>query len=100
MAVLDLNGPPPPRRRAPASEQLRFMLERQLRALETYDAGVRLGADPEHLKRFRIATRRARALIRISRSLVDARLAELETELRWLGRALGPVRDLDVLLAH
>lgn len=89
-----------PGRGAPAAEQLRFLLGEQLRALQTRDAGVRLGADPEDLKRFRIATRRARALIRVSRRVLDERLAELETELRWLGGVLGPVRDLDVLLGH
>jgi CHAD domain-containing protein len=87
-----------PRRRAPASEHLQFLLGRQLLVLQTRDPGVRLGTDPEDLKRFRIATRRARALIRATHRLLDGRLAELEAELRWLGGVLGPARDLDVLL--
>jgi CHAD domain-containing protein len=89
-----------PERRAPAVEQLRFVLGQQLLTLEARDAGVRRGTDPEDLKRFRIATRRARALIRVSRPLLEGRLADMETELRWLGSILGPVRDLDVLLRH
>jgi CHAD domain-containing protein len=89
-----------PGRRAPASEQLRILLGEQLVVLHARDAGVRLGADPEDLKRFRIAARRARALIRVTRRFLDGRLAELEAELRWLGGVLGPVRDLDVLLDH
>ena len=87
-------------RRTPAIQQLRLLLGQQLLVLQTREPGLRLGTDPEDLKRFRIAVRRARALIRVSRRLIDDRLAELETELRWLGGALGPTRDLDVLLAH
>jgi CHAD domain-containing protein len=61
---------------------------------------VRDGSDPESLHRFRVATRRSRALIRASRPLVRDQLATLDRELRWLGKASGPVRDLDVLIAH
>ncbi len=61
---------------------------------------MRDGADPENLHRFRVAARRARALIRASRPLVRDQLAALDRELRWLGGITGPVRDLDVLIAH
>ncbi len=61
---------------------------------------MRLGTDPEDLKRFRIATRRSRALIRISGDPLEGQLGDLETELQWLGAVLGPARDLDVLLDH
>jgi CHAD domain-containing protein len=88
------------RRRSPASEQLRSLLEAQLRELERYDPGVRLGDDAEDLHRYRVATRRARALIRATRPLLHDRLDALETELQWLGGLLGPVRDLDVLIEH
>jgi CHAD domain-containing protein len=84
----------------PAAQQLGLLLGRQLLALQAREPGVRLGDNPEDLKRFRIATRRARALIRVSRRLLDGRLTELEAELSWLGGVLGPTRDLDVLLAH
>src|SRR5581483_5199909 len=69
MRVLDVEDEPAPRRKAPALEHLRFLLRRQLRELETWDPGVRLGGEPEDLHRFRVATRRARALIRASRPL-------------------------------
>ena len=46
----------------------------------------------------RVATRRSRALIRATRSTLGDRLEPLSAELKWLGGALGPVRDLDVLL--
>jgi CHAD domain-containing protein len=61
---------------------------------------VRDGSDPESLHRFRVATRRSRALIRASRPLVRDQLATIDRELRWLGKASGPVRDLDVLIDH
>jgi CHAD domain-containing protein len=88
------------RRKSPASEQLRSLLEAQLRELERYDPGVRLGDDAEDLHRYRVATRRARALILATRPLLGDRLEALETELKWLGGLLGPVRDLDVLIEH
>jgi CHAD domain-containing protein len=65
------------------------------------DPGVRLGKDPEALHQLRVATRRARSLLRAARGLVAPDWAEpLRTELGWLGSLLGPVRDLDVLLEH
>jgi CHAD domain-containing protein len=81
-------------------EQLRFMLDRSLAELEAQDPGVRLGEDPEALHRFRVATRRARALIRSTSSFLGDALAPLDAELHWLAGLLGPVRDLDVLLAR
>ena len=100
MRVLELADESAPPRNAPAVDHLRFLLTHQLREIETYDAGVRLGVEPEDLHRFRVATRRARALIRASRPLVGDRLAVLGEELRWLGGALGPARDLDVLIEY
>src|SRR5215471_3589611 len=84
----------------PAIEDLRALLDRQRRALERSEPGVRDGADPEELHRFRVAARRSRALIRASRPLVRDQLAALDRELRWLGGITGEVRDLDVLIGH
>jgi CHAD domain-containing protein len=68
--------------------------ERMLR----YDAGVRLGEDPEAVHQARVATRRLRSDLRTFRSLLDPEWNEdLRAELGWLGRELGTVRDLDVL---
>jgi CHAD domain-containing protein len=61
---------------------------------------VRLGDDPEDLHRFRVATRRSRAIIRATQPLYGDTLAPLSAELAWLAGVLGPVRDLDVLLDH
>jgi CHAD domain-containing protein len=84
----------------PAIDDLRDLLERQRRAIERSEPGVREGADPENLHRFRVATRRSRALIRASRPLVRDQLAALDRELRWLAGSTGAVRDLDVLIAR
>jgi CHAD domain-containing protein len=100
MRVLELDGVAAPPPGAPAVEHVRFLLTRQLRELETYDPGVRLGTDPEDLHRFRVATRRSRALIRAAGPLLGTQLDALQEELRWLGWALGPARDLDVLVDH
>lgn len=100
MRVLDLTAEAAPGPDAPMGEQLRFMLDRSLAELEAQDPGVRLGEDPEALHRFRVATRRARALIRSTSSFLGDALAPLGTELHWLAGLLGPVRDLDVLLAR
>jgi CHAD domain-containing protein len=47
----------------------------------------------------RVATRRLRAFLRAGRDLLDRSWSKpLRDELGWLGRALGPARDLDVLI--
>ncbi len=77
------------------------MLNRQYRALLAHDPGTRLGVEPEELHQMRVATRRLRAFLRAARPLLDLEWAEsLREELAWLGSALGPVRDLDVLIEH
>jgi CHAD domain-containing protein len=100
MRVLALDLAEPPSRKAPPVDHLRWLLLLQLRELEAHDPGVRLGVEPEDVHKFRVATRRSRALIRAARPLVGDVLKPLAEELKWLGGALGPVRDLDVLLDH
>ena len=92
---------PQPKSSAPPLEAVGALLAAQLRAIQSHDPGVRLGTDPEDLHRLRVAVRRARAILRAARPLLDEQWADtLRAELGWLGHALGPVRDLDVLLAH
>jgi CHAD domain-containing protein len=79
-------------------DRVRRILALQLRELEAHDPGVRTGHDPEDLHRFRVATRRARAVIRATRPLLGDTLSRLSDELKWLAGMLGPVRDLDVLI--
>jgi CHAD domain-containing protein len=49
----------------------------------------------------RVATRQLRAILRATRPLLIPEWTDsLRDELRWLGRLLGPARDLDVQLAY
>jgi CHAD domain-containing protein len=90
-----------PGKGAPAVEHLRAYLKAQLRAVERHDPAVRVGSDPEDLHKLRVAVRRSRAALREARSLLgEERGRELRDELKWLGRQLGPARDLDVLTAR
>lgn len=83
----------------PPAEHVRAALDARLRALLAHDSGTRSGEGPENLHQMRVAVRRMRAALRAARPLLDAGWAgELRAELGWLGRALGPVRDADVLL--
>jgi CHAD domain-containing protein len=98
-------GPEPEQARAKEGatpgEALGAALAEQGRRLVAHDPGTRLGADPEDLHQMRVATRRARAFLRAARELVEEEWAgTLRSELGWLGSALGPARDADVLLEH
>ncbi|MEZ5101498.1 MAG: CYTH and CHAD domain-containing protein [Thermoleophilia bacterium] len=83
------------------ADHLRHLIRSQVALIVRHDPGTRLGADIEELHQMRVATRRLRGLLRAARPLLDPEWAEsLRAELGWLGGALGPVRDLDVLLEH
>lgn len=85
----------------PPLEVVRRALVEQHARLLAHDPGVRLGGDSEDVHQMRVATRRARAFLRAARPLLDRAWASgLRAELGWLGSALGPARDLDVLLEH
>jgi CHAD domain-containing protein len=80
---------------------VRVALDTRLRALLSHDAGARTGADVEDVHQMRVSVRRMRAALKAARPLLDAEWSDgLREELGWLGRSLGPVRDLDVLLPH
>jgi len=83
----------------PPVHHVRAALDLRLRALLAHEEGTRTGADIEDLHQMRVAVRRMRASLKAARPLLDATWADaLRAELGWLGGALGPVRDLDVLL--
>lgn len=80
-------------------EHVRASLDQRVRALLAHEPGTRTGEDIEDLHQMRVAVRRMRATLKAARPLLDAGWADdLRAELGWLGGALGPVRDLDVLL--
>jgi CHAD domain-containing protein len=66
--------------------------------LVAHDAAARLGEDAEGVHQARVATRRLRSNLGTFAPVLRSRpMAGLVKDLRWLGRALGTVRDLDVL---
>jgi len=61
---------------------------------------LRLHRRPEAVHQTRVALRRLRALIVLFKSVLDGPdLATLKTSLKSVAQALGPARDLDVLIA-
>jgi CHAD domain-containing protein len=96
--VLRVIGAP---ERPPKSSQLQGFFAAQYRQILLHDPGTRLGDDPEDLHDLRVAVRRLRAILRLAAPPLDEAWAtSLRDELKWLGNALGAVRDLDVLLEH
>jgi CHAD domain-containing protein len=81
-------------------EGLQNRLREQLREIERHDPGTRLGRNPDSLHDMRVAVRRMRALLRAGKELVETDTAALGERLKELGRVLGEVRDLDVLIDH
>ena len=98
--VLDVDELVDPGSKGPALERIRYLLAVQLRELGARDPGIRLGDDPDDVHQFRVATRRTRAVLRATEPLLGEAMSGLGSELKWLAGVLGPVRDLDVLLAH
>ncbi|MEP6893312.1 MAG: CYTH and CHAD domain-containing protein, partial [Gaiellaceae bacterium] len=101
--ALELEPPAAPvvPRGSPPADGLALRLRGEVAALLEHDPGTRLGSDPEDLHQLRVATRRLRAFLRAGRPLLRHEPADaLRGELGWLGSALGPARDLDVLIEH
>jgi CHAD domain-containing protein len=87
---------------SPASIAVRRALAEPVLRLLRNEEGARLGEDPEAIHQARVATRRLRAQLAAMRPLFPdtGRVIHLRAELAWLGRALGRVRELDVLSAR
>jgi CHAD domain-containing protein/adenylate cyclase class IV len=72
---------------------------RHLGRLLWNEPGSRLGIDSEHVHDMRVAARRLRTALEVVASgYPDTVREDFETDLRWIGRRLGRVRDLDVAL--
>ena len=75
-------------------------LTEQVARLHEQDAGLRDGR-PESTHRLRIAARRLRSALSTFRPILDRSLTDpVQDELRWLGQALAPARDAQVLREH
>ena len=60
-----------------------------------------LASQPEGVHQMRVAVRRLRsALSALKKSLPEEEVRWVTGELRWLGRSLGPARNLDIFLAE
>ena len=95
IAVADL-GPD-----ASAGDAARRAIALSVIRLIRHDPVVRLDVDPEGVHQARVATRRLRSDLRTFRPLLDEEWSTaLRDELRWIARALGDVRDGDVLLGR
>jgi CHAD domain-containing protein len=81
----------------PMSEAGRKILRFHYRQMLFNEPGTRLGDDVEALHDMRVATRRMRAAFRVFGTFYRPKeIAPYLKGLRRTGRALGPVRDLDV----
>lgn len=77
----------------------RLMWRQQLTDMLLNEAGARSGDDIEYVHDMRVATRRARAAAKVFGAQYDKSvLKPFMKSLQATGRALGPVRDLDVAL--
>ena len=88
-------------RHAAIGDVVRASLDGGLRRLLDHDPGLRMTPpDPpaEHVHQARVATRRLRSDLKTFGTLLDpVWVKHTRDELRWLGDALGKVRDIDVL---
>jgi CHAD domain-containing protein len=83
----------------PVEPAVRRALAEPAARLLAHEDAARSGDDPEAIHQARVAVRRLRAgLATLKPLLAEGSITELRSELRWLGRVLGRVRDADVLL--
>lgn len=77
----------------------RKVLRMHLARMLHFEAGTRSGKDPEDLHKMRVATRRMRGAWRVFEGAYRPKVQRRYLrELRTIARALGEVRELDVLL--
>jgi CHAD domain-containing protein len=81
--------------------RLRAFVAGRTEDLLAADLAFRLSADVDAVHKMRVACRRVRSVLRTARPLVARDSAdELRAELAWFAGELGPLRDLDVGIAH
>ena len=83
----------------PMAEAGRKIFARQIRRMKSHEAGSRTGEDIESVHQMRVAIRRMRSLFRLIGAHYRRKtVTEYERGLRDIARALGAIRDLDVLI--
>jgi inorganic triphosphatase YgiF len=87
--------------RVDAAAALAAIVRNCLRQIGANADGLLADDDPEWIHQMRVGVRRLRSCLSLARRLVPpAALGHLEDDLRWLGGALAPARDLDVFLGE
>ena len=85
---------------SPAADVVLAYLHEQIGMVQAREAELR-EHDPGAVHKTRVATRRLRTTLRVFRRLLHREQTDpVRDELRWYSRALGEVRDLDVVRAH
>jgi len=98
LTPIDVDSVAAPHKRATTTEFVQAVVSSSVHRLLAHDPVIRIGDDPEGVHQARVATRRLRSDLRTFRRVLDPDWSEgLRAELRWLGHALGAVRDADVL---
>ena len=83
----------------PMAEAGRLIFAQQIRRMRSHEAGSRTGEDIESVHQMRVAIRRMRSLFNlIGAHYRPKTTARIERGLRQTARALGAIRDLDVLI--
>lgn len=81
------------------AQALAIIIGNCVRQIEANARMIAEGGNPEHVHQARVGVRRLRSCLQLARRYVPAEpLTTIEGELRWFANALGPARDLDVLL--
>jgi len=75
------------------------IVARQVRELLRWEKAAGSGDDPEAVHQMRVQVRRLRAALALFSSVIRPPKRAGRARLRWLARALGRVRDLDVVTA-
>ena len=83
----------------PVPAALAKLLARQALAIEANGPGVVADLDPEFVHDLRVATRRARAALRLARLAGWPTRVAVARDLAWLAGSCGPLRDLDIFSA-
>ena len=83
----------------PMAEAGRKLLVRQIARMKRHEAGSRTGEDIESVHQMRVAIRRMRSLFQLLDSFYKRKtIAKYAGGLRQIARALGKIRDIDVLI--
>lgn len=81
------------------AQALAIIIGNCVRQIEANARMIADGGEPEHVHQARVGARRLRSCLQLARRYVAAEpLTAIEGELRWFANALGPARDLDVLI--